>query len=193
MATEFSAASVIETQQLAGAVKTLGSAIGRVITFNKNSKTVQNAPTDPYKVLTAAHADDVNVKLVAAPANASYLTLMHEFTGSVPGVIPTVRVFGKLPLGNSGTAEYAPGAVGGTFGAPIDSLGQWVPLGNMNTGVFLLTVGSATDTTAETINATSLRGIPVSVHLRGCTHVLVCIVTAATTVTLGQIVGTFEV
>lgn len=169
-----------------------GGAIGPLAVMNSNSMAVADDPSDPYYTLAGSDTAAGNVYRVAVPSGAAYLCMSHEFHGaSSVATPPVVRAYGKLAVQPNAATPVA-GGVSASFYSPSGTDGQWVLLGNMNTGAYRITLGSAGEAETMYVGQTSYRSLPSTVHLRGCSEVIVVIDTAASGITGGVVVATME-
>lgn len=168
------------------------------LVFNTNSLAKTGSSTsgansqfNPYGVVAGTVANHGNVRIYDVPPGASYLDLVHEWTGTNPAVRPIVRVFGSVPRRGDAKQSW-PGDLDTSFFNPgFDSETQdWRPLGNLQTSDYSLELYLAGDEVAED-NGTTRRSAPRTINLCGVDRVMVLIDTAGDTATEGMVVGWF--
>lgn len=198
----------------------VGSTITPHYVFNSDALAVQDNPYDPLNIVsdTAGTADNESswVNRVSVPALAKYLVLSHAWcilanpgTDVDPTTLPVVRAYGLLPTfapaSQSGTPFAAannsgvqvPGGMSTPHPPLLAHTEDWHALSNLNTGTYAFTLGSLSAPTKvwEYVDASGniyRRSASATIHLRGCTEVIVPISTAAVGPTNSIIIGTFE-
>lgn len=172
----------------------IASQSSSTITLNRNSKaksgtnaTGEDSHLNPYGVLSEDVLNHGNIWVVTVPPGASYLDIVHEFTGTGPTTSPKIRVFGEVPTRDGANVSWPADFDTDFFQPGVDHEStDWKPLGDLRNADFDPELTGLSQSTA-----TSQRSEPKTVSVAGCSRVMVLIDTAADVVTKGQIVGWF--
>lgn len=179
----------------------IGSATSTTLVLNADSKTktgtnntaVADSQYNPHGVLAGTVLNHANVLIATIPPGSSILDLCHEYTGSAPGVSPIVRCYVEVPErgtnidANNANKVWPNDFNVGFFNPGADAnTSDWKPAFSAKTGNHAITL-----TGTAQANGTSIRSEVQSINVLGGKRVMVVIDTAATTSTLGCIIGWF--